>query len=101
VLDPLERMIEKVKLIAKNPLAAATDEIDQAGLMSFMNKEEKTLDKKELKIVSEYETLVLEKAIVRRSWSWNHRSEYDKWWRAKPNDARTKDLLHFRILYSQ
>ena len=47
VLDPLERMIEKVKLIAKNPLAAATDEIDQAGVMSFMNKEEKVLDSKE------------------------------------------------------
>jgi len=40
-------MIEKVKLIAKNPLAAATDEIDQAGVMSFMNKEEKVLDSKE------------------------------------------------------
>ena len=39
VLDPLERMIEKVKLIAKNPLAAATEEIEQAGVMSFMNKE--------------------------------------------------------------
>ena len=58
-------MIEKVKLIAKNPLAAATDEIDQAGVMSFMNKEEKTLDSKEQKIVSEYETSVLEKAIVK------------------------------------
>jgi class 3 adenylate cyclase len=44
VLDPLERMIEKVKLIAKNPLAAATEEIEQAGVMSFMNKEEKVLD---------------------------------------------------------
>jgi len=28
VLDPLERMIEKVKLIAQNPLAAASDDID-------------------------------------------------------------------------
>ena len=28
VLDPLDRMIEKVKLIAKNPLAAASDEIN-------------------------------------------------------------------------
>jgi hypothetical protein len=28
VLDPLERMIEKVKLIAENPLAAASDEIN-------------------------------------------------------------------------
>ena len=58
-------MIEKVKLIAKNPLAAATEEIEQAGVMSFMNKEDKTLNSKEQKIVSEYETSVLEKAIVK------------------------------------
>ena len=38
VLDPLERMIEKVKLIAKNPLAAATDEVNEAGVMSFLSK---------------------------------------------------------------
>jgi len=37
VLDPLDRMIEKVKLIAKNPLAAASDEINNAGIMSFMD----------------------------------------------------------------
>jgi len=36
VLDPLERMIEKVKLIAKNPLAAATDEVNEAGVMTFL-----------------------------------------------------------------
>jgi len=40
VLDPLERMIEKVKLIAKNPLAAASDEVHEAGIMSFKQKEE-------------------------------------------------------------
>jgi hypothetical protein len=28
VLNPIERMLEKVKLIAKNPLAAASDEVD-------------------------------------------------------------------------
>jgi hypothetical protein len=28
VLSPIERMLEKVKLIAKNPLAAASDEVD-------------------------------------------------------------------------
>lgn len=39
VLDPLERMIEKVKLIAKNPLAAATDEVNEAGVMSFLSKQ--------------------------------------------------------------
>jgi hypothetical protein len=50
VLDPLERMIEKVKLIAKNHLAAATDEVHEAGVMSFMNKnDDKGIDEKERK----------------------------------------------------
>jgi len=35
-------MIEKVKLIAKNPLAAASDEVHEAGIMSFKQKEEGT-----------------------------------------------------------
>lgn len=35
VLDPLERMIEKVKLIAKNPLIAASEEVHEAGIMTF------------------------------------------------------------------
>ena len=66
VLDPLERMIEKVKLIAKNPLAAATDEVHEAGVMSFMSKsDEKNIDEKERKEASQYETAVLERAIVK------------------------------------
>ena len=39
VLDPLERMIEKVKMIAKNPLIAASDEVNEAGVMSFFDKQ--------------------------------------------------------------
>ena len=35
VLDPLERMIETIKLIAKNPLAATTEEVNDAGVMTF------------------------------------------------------------------
>lgn len=38
VLNPIERMLEKVRFIAKNPLAAATDEVDTAGMMSLMHK---------------------------------------------------------------
>jgi hypothetical protein len=35
-------MLEKVKLIASNPLAAATDEVNQAGIQTMMyNKEQK------------------------------------------------------------
>lgn len=37
VLDPLERMIEKVKLIAKNPLIATSEEVNEAGIMSFFD----------------------------------------------------------------
>jgi len=36
VLSPIERMLEKVKLIAKNPLAAASDEVEQAGVLSMI-----------------------------------------------------------------
>lgn len=36
VLQPIERMLEKVKLIAKNPLAAASDEVDNAGVYTMM-----------------------------------------------------------------
>lgn len=38
VLSPLERMLEKVKLIARNPLAAASDEVDNAGVLSLLAK---------------------------------------------------------------
>jgi hypothetical protein len=31
-------MLEKVKLIAKNPLAAASDEVETAGIMSMMHQ---------------------------------------------------------------
>lgn len=31
-------MIEKVKLIAKNPLVAASDEVNEAGIMSFFDQ---------------------------------------------------------------
>ena len=38
VLTPIERMLEKVKLIAKDPLAAASDQVDNAGVLSLMAK---------------------------------------------------------------
>jgi len=41
VLDPLERMIEKIKAIAKDPLIAARDEVNEAGVMSFMSNDTK------------------------------------------------------------
>jgi hypothetical protein len=65
VLDPLERMIEKIKAIAKNPLVAATEEVNEAGVMSFMSKNETGMSKKDLQQAQQYETAILEKAIVK------------------------------------
>jgi hypothetical protein len=41
VLDPLERMIEKVKIIASNPMSAATEEVNNAGVFSFADADTK------------------------------------------------------------
>ena len=90
VLDPLERMIEKVKIISQNPMSASTDEVNYAGVFSFANTKNEMDDKKksinfsklsekekkkfreqelalQLKIKEEeqYETKILEKAIVK------------------------------------
>lgn len=64
VLGPIERMLEKVKMIAKNPLAAASDEVDNAGVLSMLAKEENK-DEKKQKESAQYETAVLEQAIVK------------------------------------
>lgn len=56
-------MLEKVKLIAKNPLAAASDEVDEAGILSMMAKKEgKNKPNPEN---NQFETAILEKAIVK------------------------------------
>ena len=34
VLDPLERMIEKIKAIAQNPLIAASEDVHEIGMMT-------------------------------------------------------------------
>ena len=46
VLDPLERMIEKVKIISQNPMSASTDEVNYAGVFSFANTKNEMDDKK-------------------------------------------------------
>ena len=66
VLGPIERMLEKVKLIASNPLAAASDEVDNAGVLSMMAKQdENKQSKKKEDPTSQYETVILEQAIVK------------------------------------
>ena len=39
VMLPIERMLEKVRLIAKNPLAAAQDDVELAGVYTMMAKQ--------------------------------------------------------------
>lgn len=86
VLDPLERMIEKVKIIAANPMSAASEEINNAGIYCFAHCCETQPKKKKFqlakvhidgdfcdsdsdvedeKIKNLYETEALEKAIVK------------------------------------
>ena len=62
VLNPIERMLRKVRYIAKNPLAAANDDVDQAslGVMQMIhNGDDKDLKDKNM------ETVILERAITR------------------------------------
>ena len=69
VLNPIERMLEKVKLIARNPLAAAKEEqIAMAGIMTMMhNKQQKDVKKTEKAEVQDdnVETVLLEAAITK------------------------------------
>ena len=65
VLQPIERMLEKVKLIAKNPLAAASDEMDNAGVLTMMEKQNNKGGGNIKKEENQYETILLEKAIVK------------------------------------
>ena len=70
VLDPLMRMIEKVKLIAKNPLIASSEEIDNAGMMTFIKAQNNKSLRKQIRQgkrekEEEYETVYLEKAIIK------------------------------------
>jgi hypothetical protein len=41
VLNPIERMMEKVKMIAKDPLAAANGDFEDQGVLNLNNKKEK------------------------------------------------------------
>jgi hypothetical protein len=63
VLIPIERMLEKVRLIAKDPLAAASEEVDQAGIYTMMANKHK--GDKQVKADAQFETAMLERAIVK------------------------------------
>ena len=44
VLNPIERMLEKVRLIQKNPLAAASDEVQSAGVLTVLQTQQEGND---------------------------------------------------------
>jgi len=59
-------MIEKVRLIAQNPLIAASEDINQAGPMAFIDQyQRKAAGEDEATEEQQYETAVLERAIVK------------------------------------
>jgi hypothetical protein len=60
VLDPLEGMIEKVNLLANDPLAASSDEVQQAGIYTYAVS---TMRNK--KDEDKLETTLLDQAIVK------------------------------------
>lgn len=65
VVSPIEKMLEKVKRIAANPLNAAQIEENEAMVMEEL---EKKGDSEELKLKKEqekYETAILEKLIIK------------------------------------
>ena len=65
VLEPIERMTEKVKLMASNPLGVIYEDIENTGVLGLVEKEERK-DKKKKKggeNEEQYETEILENAI--------------------------------------
>ena len=67
VITPIENMIEKVKKIATNPLAAAQEEENQTLALEKMLEEQKKTQKNKPKASKEapYETVILENTIVK------------------------------------
>ena len=61
VLGPIERMLEKVRLIATNPLAAASDQVEMAGALSMAHQIDRNKKAKD----KELETQLLEQAITK------------------------------------
>jgi hypothetical protein len=56
-------MLEIVKLIAKNPLAAASDEVQKAGMLTLLENQDTKKGKNTED--AQYETAILEKAIIK------------------------------------
>lgn len=58
-------MLEKVKAIAKNPLLAASEDVESAGVFSLLHQQNNKGKKSKNKEAEAYETHILEKAIIK------------------------------------
>jgi class 3 adenylate cyclase len=64
VLDPIERMIERVRIVAKNPMALCSeDEIENEGMLAMINSKSKNKNKKETEDDHKNETKFLERSL--------------------------------------
>ena len=62
VLEPIERMIERIRIVAKNPMALCSeDEIESAGALAMIQSQEKK--KKKKKKDTQNETVFLENSL--------------------------------------
>jgi len=58
VLEPIERITERVKIMAQNPLSVMNDE--QQGVYGMASKEESPIGPE-----TQYETFIIERAIIK------------------------------------
>ncbi|KAL4454661.1 hypothetical protein ABPG74_021866 [Tetrahymena malaccensis] len=65
LLEPIENMLKKVTRIAENPLEAAQMEEKEQFAIEQLKLEGKTKELQELELKSKYETVILEKLIIR------------------------------------
>ena len=66
VLDPIERMIERIRIVAKNPMALCSEEeIEKAGALAMVQAQQdrKNKKKKKKEDANENETAFIEKSL--------------------------------------
>ena len=64
VLEPIERMIERIRIVAKNPMALCSEEeIESSGALALLKSRDKKKNKKEEKSDHENETVFLETSL--------------------------------------
>lgn len=64
VLEPIERMIERIRIVAKNPMALCSEEeIENAGALAMIEAQQKKKGKKKKTNEHENETVFLENSL--------------------------------------